>query len=169
MAKELSDFNRMGLVARTNEGGRQVAAGRFFYANKDVLRWPAAMRSVFFILLKEEAIMNFRTDLRVLGTAAAVFLAASGLSFGINLTAPMEPLGPASCTPALELPTGHDNLVDINSAPRDWLVWLGIDETLAGQVISQRPYQARTDLLTKGILPREIYDRVKNRIIARQV
>jgi DNA uptake protein ComE-like DNA-binding protein len=66
------------------------------------------------------------------------------------------------------MPTGHDNLVDINSAPRDWLVSVGIDETLADKIIDSRPYQSTKDLLEKGILPPATYEMVKDRIIARR-
>ena len=110
--------------------------------------------------------MNIRTKLRVCGALIAALPAAS-LAF--DLAAPAEPMSQAACMPAMELPTGHDNLVDINSAPRDWLVWVGIDEALAAKIIGSRPFQTINDLLTKGILPRGTYDKVKDRIIARQV
>ena len=46
---------------------------------------------------------------------------------------------------------------------------MGIDETLAVKIIANRPYQERNDLLNREILPRETYDKVKDRIIARHV
>jgi len=113
--------------------------------------------------------MNIRTKLRVCGIVIAA-LPATSLAFGFDLSAPALEMTPAAaCVPAVELPTGHDNLVDINSAPRDWLVWLGFDENLAARIIGSRPFQARTDLLNRGILSRETYDKVKDRIIARHV
>jgi len=113
--------------------------------------------------------MNIKTGFRVLGAISAALPIAAGLAFGIGPAVPAEPTGPPACVPAVEVPTGHDNLVDINSAPRDWLVWLGFDESLASKIIANRPYQARKDLLNKGILSRPAYETVKDRIIARHV
>jgi len=112
--------------------------------------------------------MNIRTKLRVCGIAIAA-LPATSLAFGFDLSAPAVEMTPAACMQAMDLPTGHDNLVDINSAPRDWLVWLGLDESVAAKIIGSRPYQERTDLLNRGILPQETYNKVKDRIIARHV
>jgi hypothetical protein len=114
--------------------------------------------------------MNMKTEFRVVGLAIVLFQAAGGLAFGIELVSPGVQTTPAMvCMPAVELPMGHDNLVDINSAPKDWLVWAGIDESLAGKIISSRPFLSRTDLLSRRILSREAYEKIKNRIIARQV
>ena len=99
-----------------------------------------------------------------------VALQSAGLALGFQSVLPADVLVPAAaCTPAVELPVGHDNLVDINSAPVDWLVWVGIDESLAGKIISSRPYRSTGDLLARGILPPVTYDRIKDRIIARHV
>lgn len=112
--------------------------------------------------------MKIRTMLQVIAAAGAVFQATVGQALAMNPAAPMAQTTPAACMPPMEIPTGHDNLVDINSAPKDWLVWVGIDEALADKLISDRPYRTRTDLLTKGILPPGLYEKVKARIIARQ-
>jgi len=114
--------------------------------------------------------MNIRTGLRVVAVATAAFQVAMGPAFGIaavSIVNQTETLG--TCVPAEEFPTGHDNLVDINSAPRDWLLWVGIDQVLADKIIGSRPFQTRNELLIRGILPRETYDKVKDRIIARHV
>jgi hypothetical protein len=155
--------------ARTNEGGRRNHGGPLFlFLNEDVLQRHGAMRNVFFYL-KEESKMKMRMMLKVIVATGVVFQAVGGLAFAINPVAPMPQMAPAACMPPMELPTGHDNLVDVNSAPKDWLVWAGIDESLAEKIISERPYRTRTDLLTKGILPPELYEKIKARIIARQV
>ena len=112
--------------------------------------------------------MKIRTMLKVVTAAGAAFQAAGSPAFAINPAAPMAQMAPAACMPPMELPTGHNNLVDVNSAPKDWLIWLGIDEALADKIISDRPYRTRTDLLTKGILPPGLYEKIKARIIARQ-
>ena len=112
--------------------------------------------------------MNIRTWF-VTPLTVIVTLQAAGLALGIETVLPGDGIATeASCTPVAVMPTGHDNLVDINSAPTNWLVSVGIDETLAAKIISSRPYQSKGDLLDRGILPRVIFDQVKDRIIARR-
>ena len=66
------------------------------------------------------------------------------------------------------LPTGHDNLIDINSAPLSWLESLpGIDDSLAEKIVSNRPYETRDDLFGKAVLPESTYEQIKDLIIAR--
>ena len=114
--------------------------------------------------------MNIRTGLRVAAVATAALQVTMSSAFGIgpgSIANQTETVG--ACVPAEEFPTGHDTLVDINTAPRDWLVWVGIDQVLADKIIGSRPFQTRNELLIRGILPRETYDKVKDRIIARHV
>jgi DNA uptake protein ComE-like DNA-binding protein len=111
--------------------------------------------------------MNTRT-LSVVTMTTFLALQVSSLALGFETVVPEAEITPmAVCAPALVMPTGHDNLVDINSAPADWLVSVGIDEALAARIIGNRPYQSTEDLLGKGILPRVIFDQIKDRIIAR--
>jgi DNA uptake protein ComE-like DNA-binding protein len=60
-------------------------------------------------------------------------------------------------------------LVDINRATVAQLQTLpGIRGAYAQAIAKNRPYRRKTQLLTRGILPVTIYDRIQESIIARQ-
>ena len=61
------------------------------------------------------------------------------------------------------------NLMDINSAPPEKLITLdGIYLGLAKKIIENRPYRTKNDLITKKVIPQDAYDKISNRITARQ-
>lgn len=60
-------------------------------------------------------------------------------------------------------------LVDINSASKSQLTSLpGITSAYAEQIVAARPYGSKSHLTTRSILPRDVYERLKDRIVARQ-
>jgi competence protein ComEA len=57
--------------------------------------------------------------------------------------------------------------VDINHASAEELAKVpGLTPSWAGRIVRYRPYRTKQDLLDHGILPSDVYDRIKDYIIA---
>jgi DNA uptake protein ComE-like DNA-binding protein len=57
--------------------------------------------------------------------------------------------------------------IDINHASVDELLKIpGMTPTWAGRIVRFRPYRTKRDLLDHGVLPGDVYDRIKAAIIA---
>lgn len=60
-----------------------------------------------------------------------------------------------------------DNKLDINTATADQLkAFPGIGDAYSKRIIDGRPYTAKNQLVSRGILPQGVYDKIKNSIIA---
>ncbi len=62
----------------------------------------------------------------------------------------------------------NDKSIDINSASRSQLMSLpGIDAKSANRIISGRPYRAKDDLDSRGVVAPDEYQRIQDRITVR--
>ena len=58
-------------------------------------------------------------------------------------------------------------LLDINTATPEQLTALpGMGAAYAARVIAGRPYSAKNQLVTRGLLPKDVYERIRELIIA---
>ncbi len=59
--------------------------------------------------------------------------------------------------------------IDINSATADNLRMLdGIGEARAAAIVKGRPYANKLQLVSKGIIPQAVYEKISDKIIAKQ-
>ncbi len=64
-------------------------------------------------------------------------------------------------------PVPEEMRVDINRATVDGLLKVpGMTRTWAGRVVRFRPYHTKLDLLNRGIVSPEVYNRIKDYVIA---
>jgi hypothetical protein len=82
---------------------------------------------------------------------------------------PAPPTAPAARQNGTPQPAQKESLVDINSATKDELQTLkGVNAARADEIIKRRPYKAKTELASRKILPQNVYDEIKDRIVAGQ-
>lgn len=58
--------------------------------------------------------------------------------------------------------------VDINSASEEELVATGIEKAIVKKIIEARPYRNKSELVSRQLMTRAQYDKLKDSLIARQ-
>ncbi len=98
---------------------------------------------------------------------AAVFLAAMGWAqAGAPAGKGATPQAPATKS-AASAPAAKP--VDINSASMGELKSIpGIGDAYANKIMGGRPYKSKAQLKSRNILPDNVYEKVKDRIVAKQ-
>jgi competence protein ComEA len=95
---------------------------------------------------------------------AVLALAMAGGSL-IPLRA-VEARGASAATKEHEAPAPEAR-IDINHATVAELMKVpGMTSSWAGRIVRFRPYRTKSDLLERGVLPSDVYDRIKDYVIA---
>lgn len=92
--------------------------------------------------------------------AAALGLAAPSFAADKDAKATTKPAAMAAQA---------DDKIDINRAKPDQLMTLdGIGDARAKAIVKGRPYKGKDELVEKNILPQAVYDKIKDKIVAKQ-
>ena len=76
---------------------------------------------------------------------------------------------PKAATESKMAPAPKAELLDIISATADQLDALpGVGKAYSAKIIAGRPYKGKDDLVNKSVLPQATYDKIKDKIIAKQ-
>lgn len=90
----------------------------------------------------------------------------STLGFAADPKAPVKPAAEKAAAKVSEAKTG---LIDINTATKAELSALpGIGDAYSQKIIDGRPYISKDQLKKKKIIPGATYDKIKDKIIAKQ-
>lgn len=104
-------------------------------------------------------------------TLFTLILAAS-ISYAAEMkTVPAKPAIPAAPAIAKKAPAAAPvELIDINSATEAELKAIpGIGDEYSKKIMAGRPFANKSQLLSKKIVPKPVYDKVKDLIIAKKV
>ena len=70
---------------------------------------------------------------------------------------------------ATKVPEKAPALIDINTASAKQLATLdGIGDARSAAIVKHRPYKGKDELVEKKIIPQDVYDKIKDKIIAKQ-
>lgn len=102
----------------------------------------------------------------------SLMLCGAGLVFALAVmpsSQALAPTGQVAAGPSASAATKMGPM-DINTASVDQLRTLpGVGDTYARRIVQGRPYTSKNQLVTKGILPKNVYAKVQNMIVASHV
>jgi DNA uptake protein ComE-like DNA-binding protein len=117
--------------------------------------------------------ISLRNKMLTASLIAGLFLFTSGRSLGTAqtsatpATSPTPAPAPKPAQTVSEKIATSKSLLDINTATLAQLKALpGMGDAYVQRIIAGRPYTAKNQLVTRGILPQDAYEKIKEQIIA---
>jgi DNA uptake protein ComE-like DNA-binding protein len=100
-------------------------------------------------------------------TWSKIIILTLALVFAATLSFAADPKAPSKTTPPAK--PAKAELIDINTATKAELSALpGIGDVYSQKIIDGRPYAKKDQLKSKKIIPGATYDKIKDKIIAKQ-
>jgi DNA uptake protein ComE-like DNA-binding protein len=106
----------------------------------------------------ENGLMLARARFAAVSVAMLAVVAACGVA---SVAAAQQAASKTKTTPPPEA------RVDINHASAEELAKVpGLTPSWAGRIVRFRPYRTKQDLVERGVLPSDVYDRIKDYVVA---
>ncbi len=101
-----------------------------------------------------------------LGSRTESSQSSSSSAGSLKVAKPSKPKAPKIATPP-SLPKIGSDRININTASvSDLVLTLGLSRDIAEEVVSNRPYRLRGELVAKNVIPKATFDEIKGRITA---
>jgi competence protein ComEA len=106
--------------------------------------------------------------MKLLVVASCLFM--SSVAVAVEKKEAAKPVAPAAAPAAEQKPAvAKAELLDINTATEEQLKSVpGIGDAYAKKIMAGRPYAKKDQLKSKKIVPDAVYDKIKEKIIAKQ-
>lgn len=104
-----------------------------------------------------------------IGACAALWCIGTTAGAQVSAKPSAAPAKAAEAATAIKSPGELDaDMIDLNSASASALRALpGIGDAYAEKIIKGRPYDRKDELVRRGILPKAVYKKMQNRVVAR--